>query len=221
MASHSSSFLRNNGLILAFAALMLVSLAGHVGAGWRFDSQERQQDLQPVQSLLAYISGGDFLSSLFENWESEFLQMGLFVLLTVWLRQKGASESRPMSADEEDPPPAVPLSEQPWPMRRGGAWRRLYEHSLSVALLGMFAVSLVLHWWQSWRAHVEDQIAHGQAITPMWHYLWGAQFWFESFQNWQSEFLSVIVLCWLSIYLREKDSPQSKPMTARHSDTGA
>ena len=214
-------FLRRNGLTLVFLGLMALSLVGHALAGHAHDNAQRLEHGDPPQSLAAYVAGGEFQSTLFENWESEFLQMALFVLLTVWLRQRGASESRKMDPGEEPPPPKVPKAEQPWPMRVGGVWQRLYEHSLSAALLLLFAVSAVLHFVGSWRHHAEQQRMHGEAVTPMAEYAGEPTFWFESFQNWQSEFLAVVALCLLSIWLREKDSPQSKPMTARHTDTGA
>ena len=213
-------FLRRNGLVLVFSALALASLAGHAWAGFLDARQEHAQHGERI-SIADYMRGGDFLSSVFENWESEFLQMGLFVLLTVSLRQRGASESRPLDPSEEDPEPRVPKAEQPWPMRVGGVWQRLYEHSLSAALLLLFAISFVLHWINSWRLHVDELVQHGEPPTSLFAHLADAGFWFESFQNWQSEFMSVAVLCLLSIWLREKDSPQSKKMHARHTDTGA
>jgi len=215
------SFLRRNGLVLVLLALTAISFGGHAASGWRAENLERQEHGETSLPLIAYLQGGQFLSSVFENWESEFLQMGLFVLLTVWLRQQGCSESRPLDPAQETPEPKVPLAEQPWPMRRGGAWQKLYEHSLSLTLFTFFLASFVAHWYQSWRLHVEENLQHGQMPMPLFEYLFDARFWFESFQNWQSEFLSVAVLCLLSIWLREKDSPQSKPMRARHTDTGA
>jgi hypothetical protein len=219
--SSRGNFWHRNSLTIVFVLLALASLAGQALSGWRAENAERAlHELAPV-ALAAYLGSGGFLSAVFENWESEFLQMGLFVLLTVWLRQRGASESRPLDPAEEEPEPRVPKAEQPWPMRVGGIWQRLYEHSLSAALLLLFAASFVLHWYHSWRLHADAQRLHGEAATGLLEYLGDAGFWFESFQNWQSEFLSVAVLCLLSIWLREKDSPQSKKLHARHVDTGA
>jgi hypothetical protein len=224
MARASSSrgnFWHRNSLTIVFVLLALGSLVGQALAGWHAELAGMAMHEAPAPTLGEYVGGDAFLSALFENWESEFLQMGLFVLLTVWLRQRGASESRPLDPAEEDPEPRVPKAEQPWPMRAGGVWQRLYEHSLSAALLLLFALSFVAHWYHSWRLHADEQRLHGEAVTALLAYLGDAEFWFESFQNWQSEFLSVAVLCLLSIWLREKDSPQSKKMHARYSDTGA
>jgi hypothetical protein len=213
-------FFKRNGLTVVFALLTALALAGHALAGWRHENAERAERDLPAQTLPDYLGSGGFLSSLFENWESEFLQMGAFVLLTVWLRQRGSSESRPLDPADEEPGEPVPRSEQPWPVRRGGAWRRLYEHSLSLALFALFAVSFGAHLVSSWHAHREERQQIGQPAQPLSRYAGDPKFWFESFQNWQSEFLSVVALCLLSIWLREKDSPQSKAVTARHSDTG-
>jgi len=171
--------------------------------------------------LWQYLRSGAFLSSLFENWESEFLQMALFVLLTVGLRQKGSSESKPL---EEGPEPetTTAIADAPWPVRRGGVWLRLYEHSLSLALGALFAISFVGHWCGSYRSYVEKAARSGETIDHgLWQHLLDSEFWFESFQNWQSEFFSISVLVLLSIYLREKDSAQSKAVTAPHSQTGS
>lgn len=213
------SFVHRNGLTLTFALLMGGSLVGHAVAGWKVEIRDALDGGQPVPGLLEYIGSGAFLSSLFENWESEFLQMALFVVLTVALRQRGSSESRPMSPDEEKHP-RYPASSQPWPVRRGGVWRKLYEHSLSLALALLFLLSLLAHWLSSWSHHRQEALADGEPVPSLSRYFVDPQFWFESFQNWQSEFLAVIALVVLSIFLREKDSPQSKDVEAPHSHTG-
>jgi hypothetical protein len=214
------SLLRRNGLSIAFGALMLVTLLLHALTGWRAENEEREGQGRDRISVVEYLGSGPFLSSLFENWESEFLQMGLFVLLTVPLRQKGSSESRKMHPEEEEKK-SYPAARQPWPVRRGGIWRRLYEHSLSAALFLLFLLSFVGHWLGSWRQHAEEQLLAGELPPTLLQHLGSAEFWFESMQNWQSEFLAVLAIVVLSIYLREKDSSQSKPVEAPHSETGA
>lgn len=216
------TFLGRNGLSLAFLALMLLSMVGHALTGWHASNQERQQHGEAPEALVQYLGDGHFLGTLFENWESEFLQMGLFVLLTAYLRQRGASESRPLDPAEESAPEPVPYAARPWPVRKGGAWRKAYEHSLSGALLLLFAASFAGHLYYSWKHHLEEQLQHGQrAGESIWQFLAGSEFWFESFQNWQSEFLAVVALVVLSIFLREKDSTESKDVEAPHSKTGA
>jgi hypothetical protein len=216
------TFLGRNGLTLAFLALMALSMLGHVLTGWHANNQDREDHGQSPEAITEYLGGGHFLGTVFENWESEFLQMGLFVLLTAVLRQKGASESRPLDPSEEPAPDRVPYAQRPWPVRKGGAWRRVYEHSLSGALLLLFVLSFFAHLYFSWKHHVEEALQHGErTVDSVWQYLAGSEFWFESFQNWQSEFLAVVALVLLSIVLREKDSTESKNVEDPHSKTGS
>ncbi|HJR73697.1 MAG TPA: DUF6766 family protein [Luteimonas sp.] len=213
----NSGFFRRNGLSLVLLLLFLGSFAGQIASGFSVLNDERLERGQPPVSVREYLGQGQFLSATFENWESEFLQMGLYVLLTVRLRQVGSAESRPMQAEEEKIDPG----EKPWPARAGGLWRKLYAHSLSTALLLLFAIAFVAHWQGSWRQFSEEAAAKGKIPPDAWSYLGQAQFWFESFQNWQSEFLAVLSLVLLSIFLRQDKSPQSKPVDAPHAQTGA
>lgn len=216
-----ASFFRRNGLSLVAAMLLLLTLVGHAVAGLHYENEQLLEHGQPPQAMAEYLRSGDFLSSLLENWESEFLQMGLFVLLTVRLRQRGSAESRPFDkAQEEKKKEKFPESVKPWPVRRGGMALALYRHSLSIALLALFVLSFVGHFCSSWRQHADEQLLHGEAPTPLGEYLFNAEFWFQSFQNWQSEFLAVLALVLLSIWLREDNSPQSKQCDAPHSHTG-
>jgi hypothetical protein len=216
-----ASFFARNALSLVAGALLLLSLVGHAVAGFHHDNAQRAEHQQPPQAMSEYLRSGGFLSSLLENWESEFLQMGLFVLLTVKLRQRGSAESRPFDkAQEERKKEQFAEAEKPWPVRRGGLALSLYRHSLSIALLALFALSFAGHFCSSWRQHADEQLLHGEAPTPLGEYLFDAGFWFQSLQNWQSEFLAVLALVLLSIWLREDNSPQSKQCDAPHSHTG-
>lgn len=218
----ADTFFGRNGLTIVFLLLMLLSVVGHALTGMRVNNEERTQHGQPPETLAQYVRDDHFVSTLFENWESEFLQMGLFVLFTAFLRQRGASESRPLDPDEEPDSEPVPRAEQPLPVRMGGAARRIYEHSLSGALLLLFVASFGMHLYASWKHHLGEQLQHGQpADTTLLDHLASAQFWFESLQNWQSEFLAVVALVVLSIFLREKDSTESKDVEAPHSRTGS
>jgi hypothetical protein len=217
----ADTFLGRNGLTLVFLLLMLLSVVGHALTGMRVNNEERAQHGQRPETLAEYVRDDHFVSTLFENWESEFLQMGLFVLLTAYLRQRGAAESRPLDPAEESASKPVPRSEQPLPVRKGGLARRVYEHSLSGALLLLFLASFAVHLHSSWKHHLQEQVQHGEpGAATVWEHLASAQFWFESLQNWQSEFLAVVALVVLSIFLREKDSTESKDVEAPHSQTG-
>ena len=144
--------------------------------------------------------------------------MGMYVLLTVSLRQQGSAESRPMDPAEEKT--TVDDGDAPRPVQAGGLWLKLYESSLSLAFALLFLVSFALHLDGSWRHDALQRRLEGESPVSLWEYLGGSQFWFESFQNWQSEFLAVAALVILTIWLRQKDSPQSKPVEAPHSQTG-
>lgn len=215
--------LKNNGLTIVLMALFLVSIVGQLFAGWHYQNQELAEHGAKTLSLGAYAVDPEFLSSVFENWESEFLQMSTYVVLTAMLLQKGSSESRA----PDDPPRDENLEAQankpgaPSILHRGLAVRWVYAHSLGLVLFTLFLLSFVLHWVNSAKAAAQTALQHGQAPPTILSYLGDAQLWFESFQNWQSEFLSTAVLVVLSIWLRQKESPESKPVAAPHDQTGA
>jgi hypothetical protein len=149
--------------------------------------------------------------------------MGASVLLTVCLRQKGSPESKPLESQEtvdEDPRdwPAGPQA--PWPVRRGGVWLTVYAHALTIALCLLFVGSLGLHAVGGVRESTADQLAHGQAPASLVGYLGSSTCWFESWQNWQSAFLSLAVMIVLSVFLRQRGSPESKPVHHPHGETG-
>ena len=207
------TFLRDNGLTLALSLMFLVSVAGMILTGQAAFNKELAEHGQAALGLMAYVTTGEFLSALFENWESEFLQMATYVVLTAMLFQRGSSESR--DPDE----PYRPGDELTWRSRHPlAAW--LYAHSLGLILALLFVASFLLHWWFSMVATNAEALRRGSEIETMWSYLLDPQLWFESFQNWQSEFLSTAVLVVLSIFLRHQGSPESKPVAAANSQTG-
>ena len=214
-------FLYENSLLLVITVLVLGSLAGQAVTGWH-DYNDELQDLGlAALSFGAYLRSGHFLEATFENWESEFLQMGLYVLLTVWLRQRGSSESKQLYEEEEvdqEPDPAKP--DAPSPVRRGGWLLKLYQNSLSLAFFGLFLASFYLHARGGAEVYSIQQVQHGEAAVSPWEYMATARFWFEALQNWQSEFVSILSIVGLSIFLRQHGSPESKPVDAAHSDTG-
>lgn len=206
--------LRDNGLTLALLTMFLVSLIGMSLTGHATRNQELTEHGQEAIGFGAYLSGGVFLSALFENWESEFLQMSVYVILTAMLFQRGSAESR----DPDDP--GRERDEVSWRDRHPVmAW--LYERSLGIALAVLFVLSFALHWWFSMVAANQAAALHGRAARSAIGYLGDPQLWFESFQNWQSEFLSTALLVVLSIFLRHRGSPESKPAAAGNDETGA
>jgi hypothetical protein len=210
--------LRNNGLSLALLGLFMASLVGQAFAGWHALGEELAIHGQPAPDFRTYLSTGHFLSAVFENWESEFLQMTVYVVMTALLIQKGSPESRSPDALPEEQSAYGPSA--PWPVRKGGVWLRLYAHSLSITLLALFGLSFWLHLLGSTRLANEEALLHAAPLKTAAERLGDPEFWYESFQNWQSEFLSIATLVVLGIFLRERGSPESKPVYAPHSQTG-
>ncbi len=212
---------RENGLSIVMFVLFLVFWVGQSLTGWHSHNEEQREHGQPTVKYGAYLRSGEFIEATFENWESEFLQMGAFVLLAAFLKQKGSSESKKVSGENEvdKDPRKERCPDSPGPVHRGGLALKLYSHSLSIALFALFLFSFALHAVGGLKLFNEEQLQHGQPAVTFWQYVSGSRFWFESFQNWQSEFLSVGVLVVLSIFLRQKGSPESKPVHAPHRET--
>lgn len=214
-------FLRNNALSLSFLFLFIFSIIGQVYFGIEEYNKELTQDGGVAVSLSEYLSSGHFIQSTFENWESEFLQMALFVLLTIVLMQKGSSESKDFDKEEDvEREPDPNRKGAPWPVKAGGWILAVYKHSLTIALLLLFAISFVLHFYGSIKDENVQLALKGKPLETASEYITDSRFWYESFQNWQSEFLSVFAIIVLSIYLRQKGSPQSKPVDAPNDETG-
>lgn len=205
--------------------MMLIFWSAQFVTGWKDHNREREEHHRPPLSAGKYVRSGHFVSATFENWESEFLQMAIYVLLTVWLRQKGSAESKKLkgehgAGEEEVDREPSPRPDAPWPVNKGGFWLRIYRNSLTIAFAVLFIFSFWLHFAGSLRDYNDDQILKGQPLVTAGEYIGNAHFWFESFQNWQSEFLAVASIVLLSIWLRQKSSPESKPVDAPHSETG-
>jgi hypothetical protein len=214
-------FIRNNGLSLVFFLLFVLTLGGQFLSGYAEHNKQRKEEGQAALTVGSYISSGHFIQATFENWESEFLQMALFVVLTISLRQKGSSESKKCEGKEEvDREPSAKRKDAPWPVRKGGLILKFYKNSLTIALAVLFILSFILHFFGSLKNENEDLALKGLPPETADHYLTASRFWFESFQNWQSEFLSVFAIVILSVFLRQKGSPQSKPVDAPDYETG-
>lgn len=216
-------FLKNNGLSITLIALFIACLIGFIFTGYSENNEEKQQKGEPTVSLGAYLTSGDFTEVLFVNWESEFLQQFAYVVLTIFLFQKGSSESKKI--EEPDPADAKPEEHQndpdaPGPVRRGGFALILFRNSLSLVFLALFIITFLLHAWGGLSAYNQEQVQHGQQTVSFFQFLGTARFWSQSFQNWQSEFLSVFSIVVLGIFLRQYGSPESKPVHASHDETG-
>ena len=215
-------FLKNNSLSLVFFILFLLSWVGQAITGLKEHNNEMQEKGGQQLTIGQYFTSGHFIQSTFENWESEFLQMALFVILTMFLYQKGSSESKDPDKEEEvDREPNPRRRNAPWPVKKGGITLAIYKHSLCYALTLIFILSFLLHWYGSLKDYNEEQFLKHQPTETAMQYLGNSRMWFESFQNWESEFLSVFAIVVLSVFLREQGSAQSKPVDAPNSETGS
>jgi hypothetical protein len=214
-------FLKYNSLSIAFLILFFLSFFGQVVTGLQEHNDEMHDIGGAPISISEYLISGHFLQSTFENWESEFLQMALFLILSMFLYQKGSSQSKDPDKNEEvDGEPNPKKKDAPWPVKKGGIILSLYKHSLCYAFTFFFLLSFALHWYGSLKDYNEEQKLKNKPTETAIEYLSNTRLWFESFQNWESEFLSIFSIVVLSIFLREQGSPQSKPVDAANSDTG-
>jgi hypothetical protein len=226
-------FWRDNSLTIVLSLMSLVFIVGQALTGLSQHNEDLQRHGRQPLVISQYLVSGHFVEAIFENWESEFFQMGLYVLFTAFLYQRGSSESK-RSANEENHPiqkQIDALKEQlkqeriaqygkPWPIKKGGVWKKLYSYSFAIALFSLFGLSLVLHALGGWKQENIERSFYGEGPQSFWSFVGSSDFWFQSFQNWQSEFLSMAVLIVMSIYLRQKNSSQSKDLDAPHAMTG-
>jgi hypothetical protein len=214
------SWFHDRALTIVLMAMFLLFLVGQFITGFHEYNTARRDHGEATIAASGYFTTGHWWESVFENWESEFLQMAVFILLTTVLVQKGSPESRRPHVKElvdADPRDFADAPGAPWPVRRGGWIVLLYQHSLGLAFVLLFLVSWAGHAAGGFIAFAEDQVSHGRARPAFTDYLTSTRFWFESLQNWQSEFFSIAAMVWLAVYLRQRWSPESKPVHAPHS----
>ncbi|HEX8386015.1 MAG TPA: DUF6766 family protein [Rubricoccaceae bacterium] len=215
--------IRDNGLSIVLAALFVVLLAGQSVAGMHQYNEEQREHGGAVVSYGGYLATAHFGEAVFENWESEFLQMGAYILLTAFLFQRGSAESKdPDAPEDKDAALAAHRDDPdvPGPVRQGGIALALYRYSLLLAFFVLFVGSFIGHAVAGLGEYNADQVSHGEPTTTLAGYLGGSRFWFESLQNWQSEFLAVLAIVLLSVWLRADGSPESKPVWKPHRATG-
>ena len=218
-------FLRANALTLAFGGLFLVTLVGQAVTGRaEVNAQQLANGLEPV-SLLEYVTSSSFGVDVMENWQSEYLQFFLYIFATVWLVQRGSSESKEpgqegRETDEEQKIGRHADDDSP-PWARAGGWRTaLFSRSLGMLMGALFLLTWAASSVAGWAAYNSEQLADRQDPVSWLGYLGEADFWNRSFQNWQSEMLAVGSMAIFSIYLRQRGSPESKLVGAGHHDTG-
>lgn len=210
------SFFDKNSLSIVLIMLMLIFWIMQFFMGFQTHNNDRVEEGRDRLTMIEYLSSGHFIQATFENWESEFLQMAFYVLLTVHLRQKGSSESKSLTKKEPvDREPKV-HPKAPFPVKKGGIYLKIYKNSLSIAFALLFLISFLLHFYGSFIDFNESQQMKYLPSESFSEYILNSRFWFESFQNWQSEFLAVVSIVLLSIWLRQHGSPESKPVDAAY-----
>jgi uncharacterized protein DUF6766 len=219
-------FLRENSLSLVFLALFLLALFGQSIAGFHLYNEDAMEHQERTIGYFRYLLTSDFGADTLENWQSEWLQFWLFALATVWLIQKGSAESKkPGEAGLEDDKQQrvgryAPQNAPRWAKVKD--WRlNVYSHSFTIVIGLIFFATWLGQSVTSWTVYNDEQTAHDEATVSWLSYLGSADFWERSLQNWQSEFLAVGTMAVFTIYLRERGSPESKPVGAPHEETSS
>jgi hypothetical protein len=218
-------FLRECSLSLFFGGIFLLALVGQCFAGWHQFNNDQLADGLGQIAFTDYLASAAFAVDVAENWQSEYLQFLLYIVATVWFLQKGSPESKELSkagleSDEDQKVgPHADESSPSW-ARAGGARTAVFSWSLTIVMGAIFFVSWFVQFVAGRAAHNEIRLQRLQDPLTWSGYLTDADFWSRTLQNWQSEFLAVGSMAVLSIYLRQRGSPESKPVGAAHDSTG-
>ena len=218
-------WLRESSLSLFFLLLLVASAVGQSFAGWKDYNAEQLAHHDSTVSWALYVSSSAFWAAVMENWQSEFLQFSFFIAATVWLIQRGSNESKaPEDAGlESDQAQQVggyaPDNAPRWARVRG--WRTaVYSHSLLIIMTTIFFATWFAQSLTDENVFNAEQKDHGEPAVSWSSYIVSSDFWEKTLQNWQSEFLAVGTMAVFTVYLRERGSPESKPVGAPHDQTG-
>jgi Domain of unknown function (DUF6766) len=219
------AWLRDNSLSVFFFAIFVMAVAGQSLAGQRAYNAEQSSHGEPGVTYLQYLTSADFGEALMENWQSEYLQFTLFILATIWLVQRGSNESKPpqdigTESDQRQLVGGHAQANSPLWAKVGGWRTHLYSNSLLIVMTAIFFASWLGQSVNGWRAYNDELAEHGEAAIGWTSYFASAEFWEMTLQNWQSEFLAVGTMAVYTIYLRQRGSPESKPVGAPHDQTG-
>jgi hypothetical protein len=218
-------FLRDNGLSLFFGFILLAALVAQAFVGHDAYNEEQLAHHSAPISLGRYLVSSAFGRALMENWQSEYLQFTLFILATVWLLQRGSPESKELGkegpgSDEEQKVGEHAGSDSPRWARLGGLPTAIYSNSLLIVMGLIWLGTWFAHSVTSWSDYNSDQLQHHEHAISWVRFIGTSHFWEQTLQNWQSEFLAVGSMVILSVYLRQRGSPESKPVGAPHDATG-
>ena len=215
---------RDNALSLVFGVLFIFALVGQAIAGYLENNERLSQHGMPLETFAAYVTSSDFTVDVAENWQSEFLQFFLFIAATVWLVQRGSPESKKPGEegpgdDEDQLVGEYAVAGSPAWAKAGGIRRLIYSNSLLLVMGALFLLSWFAQSLGGTTVMNEENAEHGQPSITWLQYIASPDFWSRTLQNWQSEFLAVGAMITLSIYLRQRGSPESKPVGAPHHTT--
>ncbi len=220
------AFLKHNGLSVFFLVLFLGALVGQAFAGHADFNEDQLRHGDPTMSLGRYVLSSHFGVAVLENWQSEYLQFTLFIVATVWLLQRGSPESKELhkagrESDEDQRVGPHARQDSPRWAKARDLRRTLYENSLLIVMAAIWVASWFAQSVTGVSEYNTDRLDHHQLPVSWFEYLGRADFWEKTLQNWQSEFLAVGSMAILAVYLRQRGSPESKPVGAAHDSTGA
>ena len=221
--TRAKRFLRENSLSLFFLVIFIAALVGQAIAGHSLYNQEQATHGEPTVGMWTYVTSSSFGQAVMENWQSEYLQFALFALATVWLLQRGSPESKELhkAGTESDADQKVREhadERSPLWARVGGLRTALYSNSLIIIMAIVFVGSWFAQSVTGWTDFNQEQQSHGEPGVSWLSYIGSSTFWEGTFQNWQSEFLAVGSFAVLTIFLRQRGSPESKPVGAPTDD---
>jgi hypothetical protein len=220
-------FLRSNGLSIFFLTIFLLAVGAQSYAGWQKYNEDRVSHHEHSISYTRYISSSEFGQAVTENWQSEYLQFVLYFMATIWFVQRGSPESktwrdRGLQSEEDQALGRYARPDSPSLAQRGaGVLRSLYSNSLLVWMGLIWVASWFAQSVTGWSQYNSDQLAHEQTGTNWIGYIQSPDFWEATLQNWQSEFLAVGSMAIFAVYLRQRGSPESKPVGAPHDETAS
>jgi hypothetical protein len=220
----ATQFVRDNSLSLFFGVLFLAALFGQSLAGHRSYNAAQLEHGGEALPYLDYLVSSHFGQAVLENWQSEFLQFALFIVATVWLVQRGSPESKQVGkagteTKKEQAIGYAARADSPLWAKTGGARTWLFSNSLLIAMLAIFTASWFVQSLTGLNEYNAEQLEHGRAVVSWGRYVTGAEFWEDTLQNWQSEFLAVGTMAVFAIYLRQRGSAESKPVGSPHGET--
>jgi len=215
---------RNHGLGLFFGLIFLAALVGQGFAGWHQFNNDQVADGLAAISLGNYLTSASFAADVAENWQSEYLQFLLYIVATIWLVQVGSPESKELEevgleSDEKQKVGAYADAGSPRWAVVGGLRTTVFSWSLTLVMGLIFVISWFAQSFAGWASFNETRLERLQDPITWGSYVLNADFWSRTLQNWQSEFLAVGSMVVLSIYLRQRGSPESKPVGEAHTRT--